>query len=110
MPMLLDVEDLDVRYGRNHAVRSVSLTLDDGEIVTEEDLVAAQPRKRKVVLGAINKAQKRIRILADVQDINRQKRIQSRSAASLDCLLQREQVFPEDRNLIARRQLVRAAA
>lgn len=34
MPMLLEVEDLDVRYGRNHAVRSVSLTLDEGEIVT----------------------------------------------------------------------------
>lgn len=32
--MLLEVEDLDVRYGRNHAVRSVSLTLDEGEIVT----------------------------------------------------------------------------
>jgi branched-chain amino acid transport system ATP-binding protein len=32
--MLLEVENLDVRYGRNHAVRSVSVTLDEGEIVT----------------------------------------------------------------------------
>jgi branched-chain amino acid transport system ATP-binding protein len=32
--MLLEVEDLNVRYGRNHAVRNVSLRVDQGEIVT----------------------------------------------------------------------------
>ena len=32
--MLLEVEGLDVRYGRNHAVKSMSLTVDEGEIVT----------------------------------------------------------------------------
>ena len=34
MSMLLEVKNLDVRYGRNHAVRSVSLSLNQGEIVT----------------------------------------------------------------------------
>lgn len=32
--MLLDVKGIDVRYGRNHAVKSVDLTLDEREIVT----------------------------------------------------------------------------
>ena len=32
--MLLDVKGLNVRYGRNHAVKSVDLSLDQGEIVT----------------------------------------------------------------------------
>ena len=32
--MLLSVEDIDVRYGRNHAVKNVSLNIVDGEIVT----------------------------------------------------------------------------
>ncbi|MBK20267.1 MAG: ABC transporter ATP-binding protein [Rhodospirillaceae bacterium] len=32
--MLLDVQGIDVRYGRNHAVKSVDLTLDEREIVT----------------------------------------------------------------------------
>ena len=32
--MLLSVEDIDVRYGRNHAVKNVSLNIEDGEIVT----------------------------------------------------------------------------
>src|SRR5688572_6331881 len=31
---LLEVESLHVRYGRNHAVKGVSLTLAQGEIVT----------------------------------------------------------------------------
>jgi branched-chain amino acid transport system ATP-binding protein len=31
--MLLEAENLDVRYGRNHAVKKMSLTLDHGEIV-----------------------------------------------------------------------------
>jgi branched-chain amino acid transport system ATP-binding protein len=32
--MLLEVEGLDLRYGANHAVRGVSLTVAEGEIVT----------------------------------------------------------------------------
>ncbi len=32
--MLLEVEGLDVRYGRNHAIRSLDLQLAQGEIVT----------------------------------------------------------------------------
>ncbi len=32
--MLLEATGIDVRYGRNHAVRDVDLQLDDGEIVT----------------------------------------------------------------------------
>lgn len=32
--MLLEVEGLDVRYGRNHAVRAIDLAVDQGEIVT----------------------------------------------------------------------------
>ncbi|HIF59618.1 MAG TPA: ABC transporter ATP-binding protein [Rhodospirillales bacterium] len=32
--MLLNIEEIDVRYGRNHAVKDVSLNIADGEIVT----------------------------------------------------------------------------
>jgi len=32
--VLLEVEGLDVRYGRNHAVKSMNLTVEEGEIVT----------------------------------------------------------------------------
>ena len=32
--MLLDAKDLNVRYGRNHAVKTASVSLDHGEIVT----------------------------------------------------------------------------
>ncbi|NKB19843.1 MAG: ATP-binding cassette domain-containing protein [Alphaproteobacteria bacterium] len=32
--MLLDIQGIDVRYGRNHAVKSVDLTMDEREIVT----------------------------------------------------------------------------
>ena len=32
--MLLDVQDLDVRYGATHAVRGLSLQVQAGEIVT----------------------------------------------------------------------------
>lgn len=34
MTRLLEATGLDVRYGRNHAVKSLDLTLDEGEIVT----------------------------------------------------------------------------
>jgi branched-chain amino acid transport system ATP-binding protein len=34
MAALLEVADLDVRYGRTHAVKSLSLTIEPGEIVT----------------------------------------------------------------------------
>ncbi len=32
--MLLNVADLDIRYGRNHAVKGLNLSLEEGEIVT----------------------------------------------------------------------------
>ena len=32
--MLLEVTGLDVRYGRNHAVKGIDLSVDQGEIVT----------------------------------------------------------------------------
>jgi branched-chain amino acid transport system ATP-binding protein len=32
--MLLDIKDIDVRYGRNHAVKTISLNIEQGEIVT----------------------------------------------------------------------------
>ena len=32
--MLLSIENINVRYGRNHAVKNVSINLADGEIVT----------------------------------------------------------------------------
>ena len=32
--MLLDARDVDVRYGRVHAVRGVSVHVNEGEIVT----------------------------------------------------------------------------
>ena len=32
--MLLNIEEIDVRYGRNHAVKSVTLNVAEGEIVT----------------------------------------------------------------------------
>ncbi len=32
--MLLETQGLDLRYGRNHAVQNVNLTVDDGEIIT----------------------------------------------------------------------------
>jgi branched-chain amino acid transport system ATP-binding protein len=33
-PMLLEINDIDVRYGRNHAIKTVSLNIEQGEIVT----------------------------------------------------------------------------
>ena len=32
--MLLNIEEIDVRYGRNHAVKNVTLNVAEGEIVT----------------------------------------------------------------------------
>ena len=32
--MLLEIKDIDVRYGRNHAVKTISLNIEQGEIVT----------------------------------------------------------------------------
>ena len=32
--MLLEINDIDVRYGRNHAIKTVSLNIEQGEIVT----------------------------------------------------------------------------
>jgi len=32
--MLLDAKGINVRYGRNHAVRDVDISLEEGEIIT----------------------------------------------------------------------------
>ena len=38
--MLLDVQGLDVRYGRNHAVKAVNVTLNEGEMTFLADTQA----------------------------------------------------------------------
>ena len=51
--MLLDVTDLDVRYGRTHAVRKVTLSVAEGEIVT---VLGANGAGKTTLLRAIQGA------------------------------------------------------
>lgn len=53
--MLLDVNGLDVRYGRNHAVKAVDLTIDEGEIVT---VLGANGAGKSSLLKAISGLEK----------------------------------------------------
>jgi branched-chain amino acid transport system ATP-binding protein len=53
--MLLEVSGLDVRYGRNHAVRSVDLSLDPGEIVA---VLGANGAGKSSLLKAIQGTEK----------------------------------------------------
>ena len=53
--MLLDVQGIDVRYGRNHAVKSVDLTLDEREIVT---VLGANGAGKSSLLKAIQGSEK----------------------------------------------------
>ena len=53
--MLLEVRDLDVRYGRNHAVKTVGLRLDAGEIVT---VLGANGAGKSSLLKAIQGTEK----------------------------------------------------
>ena len=59
--MLLETQGLDLRYGRNHAVRNMSISVDDGEIVTvlgangagKSSLLKAIAGAEKIASGAI---------------------------------------------------------
>ncbi len=66
--MLLEVRNLDLHYGRNHAVRNVELSVDQGEIVT---VLGANGAGKSSFLKAIAGAEKPSggRILFDGRDI-----------------------------------------
>jgi branched-chain amino acid transport system ATP-binding protein len=66
--MLLEVEELDVRYGRTHAVRGVSLRVAEGEVVT---VLGANGAGKSSLLKAIAGAVKPAggRVLFDRADI-----------------------------------------
>jgi branched-chain amino acid transport system ATP-binding protein len=67
-PMLLEAQDLEVRYGRTHAVRGVGLGLAPGEIVTVLGANGAgKSSLLKALAGAVKPAAGRIRL--DGQDI-----------------------------------------
>lgn len=53
--MLLETQGLNLRYGRNHAVRDVNITVDDGEIVT---VLGANGAGKSSLLKAIAGAEK----------------------------------------------------
>ena len=55
MTMLLNVDKIDVRYGRNHAVKNVSLNIADGEIVT---VLGANGAGKSSLLKAIQGTEK----------------------------------------------------
>ena len=66
--MLLEVAGLDVRYGRNHAVKGIDLTVDQGEIVT---VLGANGAGKSSLLKALAGAEKPAggRIVFDGEDI-----------------------------------------
>ena len=77
--MLLNIEGIDVRYGRNHAVKNVSLNIADGEIVT---VLGANGAGKSSLLKAIQGTVKppNGRIIFKGENINRwsaPKRVQS---------------------------------
>jgi branched-chain amino acid transport system ATP-binding protein len=66
--MLLDVQGLDVRYGRNHAVKAVDVSLNQGEIVT---VLGANGAGKSSLLKAILGTEKAGgRVLFDGLDIS----------------------------------------
>lgn len=66
--MLLDVQGLDVRYGRNHAVKTVDVSLDQGEIVT---VLGANGAGKSSLLKAILGTEKSGgRVLFDGMDVS----------------------------------------
>ncbi len=75
--MLLDVQGLDVRYGRNHAVKSVDLTLDEGEIVTVLGANGAgKSSLLKAIQGTVKPATGRVRFDGrDVTDWSAPRRV-----------------------------------
>ena len=66
--MLLEVQDLDVRYGRNHAVKTIDLELEDGEIVT---VLGANGAGKSTLLKAIQGTERSAgRVVFDGVDIS----------------------------------------
>ena len=66
--MLLEVQGLDVRYGRNHAVKSIDLTLEDQEIVT---VLGANGAGKSSLLKAIQGTERATgRVIFDGVDIS----------------------------------------
>ncbi len=66
--MLLEVQGLDVRYGRNHAVKSIDLTLEDQEIVT---VLGANGAGKSSLLKAIQGTERASgRVIFDGVDIS----------------------------------------
>ncbi len=76
--MLLNVEELDVRYGRNHAVKTVDITLEEREIVT---VLGANGAGKSSVLKAIQGTEKSGGKVTfegmDISDWNAPKRVQA---------------------------------
>ena len=76
--MLLEVQDLDVRYGRNHAVKTIDLELEDREIVT---VLGANGAGKSTLLKAIQGTERSAgRVVFDGVDISAwsaPKRVQS---------------------------------
>ena len=76
--MLLNVEELDVRYGRNHAVKTVDITLEEKEIVT---VLGANGAGKSSVLKAIQGTEKSGGKVTfdgmDISDWNAPKRVQA---------------------------------
>jgi branched-chain amino acid transport system ATP-binding protein len=60
--VLLEVEGLDVRYGRNHAVKAMDLAVDEGEIVTVLGANGAgKSSLLKAIQGTVRPAAGRVR-------------------------------------------------
>ena len=77
--MLLELKGLDVRYGRNHAVKSVDITVGDGEIVTVLGANGAgKSSLLKAVAGAEEAAGGTIAFDGrDVTDVSAHQRVQN---------------------------------
>jgi len=77
--MLLEIEDLNVRYGRNHAVRDVSLSVAEGEIVTVLGANGAgKSSLLKAIQGTVSSSAKVARFLgADIPSLTPQRRVSS---------------------------------
>ena len=77
--MLLEIETLNVRYGRNHAVRDVSLSVAEGEIVTVLGANGAgKSSLLKAIQGTVSSNSKGARFQGkDLPSLSPQKRVSS---------------------------------
>jgi branched-chain amino acid transport system ATP-binding protein len=77
--MLLEVEALNVRYGRNHAVRDVSLSVAEGEIVTVLGANGAgKSSLLKAIQGTVSSSSKVARFSGnDLPSLSSHKRVSS---------------------------------